>query len=112
MEISADEAYWLLTYYRNRATRLHVGGRISGEDAACEAVVTEVDRPLHLVAIELLDTQARTSYQRVVPLQDATFTLYLLGKDQFEPWMARRWHSVLLLMYPDSMSIFFAEGKV
>jgi hypothetical protein len=112
MEISADQARWLLSYYRDRSMRLQFGGRVLGEEATCTAFVTAIDPELKLATVELLDEAAGRSWSRTVPLREASVFLYLLGRDPFEEWMSRRWHSILLLQYPDATSLFFAEPVV
>jgi hypothetical protein len=109
MDISADKANFLFNYYCERQTRLHFGGRISEDEAACEAVITAVDRELHLMAVELFDHGGAMTWHRVIPLQDATFSLYLLGDGSFDEWVGRRWHSVVVVKYPDATTLFFAE---
>jgi len=109
MEISADKAYWLFGYYHDRSIRLHVGGRIGGEEAACSAVITAIERESHRIRIELSDSEGGQSWDRIIPLRDASYSLHLLGEKGFEEWVARRWHSVLILTYPDGTTLFFAE---
>jgi hypothetical protein len=112
MDISADKAYFLFEYHCERQTRLHFGGRISGEEAACEAVITAVDRELHLVAVGLSDDDGAINWHRIIPMRDAEFSLYMLGDSSFEDWVARQWRSVLVIKYADETTLFFAEQMV
>lgn len=109
MDISADRAYWLLHSYSARATRLHFGGVISGEEAACDAVILEVDRELQLAVVELFEASGTRSWCRPVPLRNATFQLAMLGDPDVEQWAASPFHLVLALRYPDGTTLVFAE---
>jgi hypothetical protein len=109
MEISSDRAYWLLESYRTHSTRLHFGGHIAGEDAACEAVIIAFDRDLQLAVVELFEEGGTQSWCRPIPLRDATFYLAMLGEPDFNEWAGYPFHLVLALRYPDTTTLIFAE---
>lgn len=111
MDISADRAYWLLNSFYTRATRLHLGGVIGGEEAACESVIVAVDRELQLAVVELFEAGGTGSWCRPVSLRDATFQLAMLGDPDFEQWAATPFHLVLVLQYPDGTMLLFAERR-
>jgi hypothetical protein len=110
MDISTDKGYWLLKSYAARAVRLRFGGKIVGEQAACDAVITEVDRDLQLAVVELIDADSDRTWFRPVPLRGATFHLAMLGDPEFAAWVNTPFHLVLVLRYPDETSLFFAEA--
>ncbi len=109
MDISAHRAYILFGFYRSRSTLLHIGGKIGGQEAACEGTITAVERERQRITIELSDPGSSQVWRRVIPLRDAAFSLHLLGEDDYEDWVAKRWHSVLVIKYQDETTLFFAE---
>ncbi len=82
MDTSADRAHFhfLSGYYCSHSKRLNIGGKIGGEEAASEGLIAVVDREkLNPTSVEFSDLVGTHIWRRVVPLQNATFSLYLRG---------------------------------
>jgi len=112
MEISHDRAYFLFDYYCIHSTRIYIGGKIGGEEAASDGKITSVERELRTITIELFDPDGEQIWRRVIPLRDVSISLHLLGQRDFEEWAAHRWHSIMVLAFADGTTLFLAEPMV
>jgi hypothetical protein len=109
MEISAENAYWILEGFATRKQRLHFAGRIDGEEASCDASVISVDRGAHTAEVELFAEDGAESWVRSISLAGAEFRLSMMGDEGFEIWAGTAFHLVLLLNFPDDTTLLFAE---
>jgi hypothetical protein len=109
LKITAERAFWLLDYYRRHRKLLIFGGRILGEDGACEAQISYVWPETHSIGMKLLSEDRKQSWDRIVPLHRAEFHLSQLGDDEFESLGNAQFHSVLMLVFRDGTTMFLAE---
>ena len=109
MLISAEQAFWLLEFYRNSQTQIAFGGKIMGEEAACAAVITYVWRESQSIGIKLFSDDGEKTWDRLIPMQNATFNRLRLGEASFEPFEQSNFHSVLIINFPDGTTMFLAE---
>jgi hypothetical protein len=112
MQITAERAYWILEYYRRHWTVLAIGGRILGEDAACEASISHVWPENQAIGIKLLSDDRQESWDRLLPLNSATFNLVQMGEAEFERFGQTHCHSILIIIFPDQTTIFLAEHSL
>lgn len=75
MQITTERAFWMLDYYRRHLTVLGFGGRILGEEAACEASISFVWPETQTIGVKLFSEDRTDSWDRIIPLQRATFDL-------------------------------------
>jgi hypothetical protein len=87
VQITADRALWILDYYSRNQTTLAFGGRILGEDGACEALISYVWLESHLMGLKLLSNDRAQSWERLIPLRHARFFLLQMGAVELE-WFA------------------------
>ena len=109
MLIPAERAFWLLEFYRRHEIELVFGGRILGEEAACAAVVSHVWNENQTIGIKLLSDDGAQSWARLIPLSRAEFLLVQMGDPEFEQFRKSRFHSVLVIRFPDATTMFLAE---
>ena len=110
MHITAERAFWILEYYRQRLTVLGFGGRILGEDAACESLISYVWPETQTIGVKLLSEDRKNSWDRLVPLHRATFDLIQMGDPEFDEFASKAaFHSVLVIRFPDE-TMFLAEA--
>src|SRR5579862_2630960 len=109
MEIIADRAFWILDYYRTRETRLMFGCNILGEEVACEAKVLHVWPETQSIGIALLGEDGEPKSHRLIPLGFATYLYVQMGDHEFEKFAEARFHSVLIIGFPDGTTMFLAE---
>jgi len=109
MNITSQRAFWILDYYRSHQTVLAFGGRILGEDAACEALISYVWPEIQAIGIKLLSADGDQSWDRMVSFHRATFCLVQMGDPEFERFANPHLHSVLIVAFPDGTTMFLAE---
>lgn len=109
MLIPAEQAFWLLEFYRNHQTQLAFGGRILGEEAACAAVITYVWPESQSIGVRLISDDGEKAWDRLIPMQKATFSRLRLGEASFEPFEQSSFHSVLIINFLDGTTMFLAE---
>jgi hypothetical protein len=109
MDISADKAYWLFGDYQERATKLHIGVKVGGNEAACDRRIVAVDRELSLITMELFDPGSTEVRRRVIPLRNATFSVDYRGAEPCDNWVDNNSRWVLIAKYTDGTTVFFAE---
>lgn len=109
MRITAERAFWILEYYRSRQTVLAFGGRILGENAACEILISHVWPETQTMGIKLLSADGTKSWDRIVPLKHATFNMIQLGDPEFDQYANPYWHSVVVANFSDGTTMFLAE---
>jgi len=88
---------------------LAFGGRILGEDAACEALISYVWPEIQAIGIKLLSADGDQSWDRMVSFHRATFCLVQMGDPEFERFANPHLHSVLIVAFPDGTTMFLAE---
>jgi hypothetical protein len=110
MQITAERAFWMLEYYRRHLTVLAFGGRILGEEAACEASISFVWPEAHAIGVKLLSEDRKNSWDRLVSLKAATFSLVQMGDPDFDDFASDApIHSVLVIGILDGTTMFMAE---
>ena len=109
MLISPDQAFWLLEFYRKSQTQVAFGGRIRGEEAACAAVITYVWPESQSIGIKLISDDGEKTWDRLIPMHNATFNRLRLGEASFEPFERSHFHSVLVINFSDGTTMFLAE---
>jgi len=110
MQITTERAFWILEYYRRHLTVLVFGGRILGEEAACEALISYVWPETETIGIKLLSEDRENHWDRLVPLRTATFHLVQLGDREFDEFAFKApFHSILVIGFPDGTRMFLAE---
>jgi hypothetical protein len=109
MQVTTQRAFWMLDYYRRNLTVLAFGGRILGEEAACEALISFVWPETQRLGIKLLSEDRKDSWDRIIPLQRATFDLAQMGDPEFDDFALKApFHSVLAIGFPDGTNMFIA----
>jgi hypothetical protein len=109
MIIPSERAFWLLEFYRVHHTQLTFGGRILSEEAACFASIVYVWPESRSIGISLMSDDGQQSWDRLIPLGNATFNWLQLGDDDFRPFEKSKFHSVLIVGFPDGTTMFLAE---
>jgi len=108
--IPADRAFWILDFYRTKETRLAFGGKILGEEAACAATVQHVWPETESVGLKLWSDDNAKTWDRLIPLNFATFALAQIGDPDFEGIQETGFHSILTISFPDGTTMFLAES--
>ena len=110
MQVTVERAFWMLEYYRRHLTALAFGGRILGEEAACEALISFVWPETQAIGIKLLSEDRRDSWDRIISLRRATFELAQMGDPEFDSFRIKElFHSILIIGFQDGTRMFIAE---
>ncbi len=109
MLITTEHAFWVLEDFRRRQSRLVFGGRILGEEAACEAIVMHVWPDKLAIGIELLADDSKQSWNRLILLEDANFFQAWTGDPLFQQFATTQFNSILVIRFPDKTTMFLAE---
>jgi hypothetical protein len=107
MQTPAVRAFSILQKYCSNRNVLGFGGKFLGERAACEALISYVWPEQEAIGIKLLSHDRKHSWDRLIPLKQATFSLSHLGDVSFEQFANRL--SVLIMKFPDGTEMYFAE---
>jgi hypothetical protein len=89
MIVPAEHAFRILDHYRTSGMRLAFGGKILGEEAACAATVQHVWPETGSVGLKLWSDYSAQTWDRLIPLKHATFSLAQIGDPEFE--VSARW---------------------
>ena len=65
-----------------------------------------------MINIKLLTDNVGESWDRQIPLSRAEFLLFQMGDPEFEQFAKGKFHSSLIINFPDGTTMFFAEQAV